>query len=384
MRLSALIAALAGFASGCAPLTYRLTEIGPGFRVKDMNAAGQIVGEVGPTIDQLQPFLWDPGRGAATILTTTFIPCAGQQSVQTPSWIAWGVNAAGVVVGEASDGVCNAPGSPAVQGRRYFAVRWPAPATANVPQLIAGSQNQSHFGSTANAINDQGDVVGAHQIRFAGLKDTGHPRQWTTQGNSFFLVPEPPFQDGVAIAINNAGVIAGTLHPYSTARAMYWHLNGSSNGLIPFPPGTWQENGVNDLSDRNDAVGYAKQGAVRRAFMVKLGDPVAVDLGVLYGLTGEESEAIGVNNLRQVVGFNSKPPTATNPDYVDEAFIWDAAFGMRNLNALIFPCDARAGKVRLSGAHAINDRGEIAAHGFNLETGAYGAYHLKPTTERCE
>jgi probable HAF family extracellular repeat protein len=203
-------------------------------------------------------------------------------------------------------------------------------------------------GSTeANDINDAGQVVG--QSVTAGLQDRAF--LWT-DGQMADLGTLPTGSTSKGIGLNNAGQVVGYAAASGTNHAFLWE-NGVMTDLAPGPqwssanaindsgqvagtynlnhPFIWQDGLLTDLGGFNstNAFGYAldinnngqvvgssysgviTDGLAQHAFLWENG--VMTNLGVLPGM--EDSRALGINNLGEVVGFSSifDPETLEEP-----------------------------------------------------------------------
>ena len=226
--------------------------------------------------------------------------------------------------------------------------------------------------SQALDVNDYGEVVGLSQ-NAAGDE---RPFLWTEESGMVEL-PTPGYQHGQARAINNAGTIVGVAYgPRDGAfafAAMSWTRDGEvtelggaeAAGHSPYGLNTFGEasgeavDGIfrwsrtsgyfapgipgiaNRINDRGDMAGSTNQ----EAFLWTDRDGLT-RLGTLSGVG--YSQAIGLNNLRQAVGWSdvdSGPCVA--------AFIWRSRTGMVRLPSGCFGS---------SGSYAfdISDQGVIA------------------------
>jgi probable HAF family extracellular repeat protein len=191
--------------------------------------------------------------------------------------------------------------------------------------------------SYATGINDRGEVVGysttatgethAFRWRDGTMTDLG--------GGAISL----------AHAVNNGGTITGQADGMPTV----WRRG--TPRTLGLPPGT--EFAITlDINERGDVVGYggfASGASVNRAALWQ--DGVPVDLGTLGGAN---SQAFGVNDRGQVVGWADTPTTS-------EAFIWQRG----TMTALEPLADGNGG------ATDINNRGQVVGN----STAADGTYH---------
>lgn len=283
-----------------------------------------------------------------------------------------------------------------------------------------------HHGTTANAINNAGQI--------AGSVDTG----WTANGaqgagigpyaaiiapgtNTRTIYPGPnQFGNGSgssnALAIDTAGQVAG----YSTRDAAHFgdgasilnsdgswsRLNnyeeycygmndtgqfvgrGGNTGAFMYSGGVVTEinntlggtNGGGNPSTARDinnngivvgqaypALGYAH--AYRREV-----DGTMVDLGSLYtdGLGGRTSEALAINDSGMIVG--KAYYQGTDAPGGDCAFLYTQADGMLNLTTLL----SGSSFSKLTAATAISENGYIAGYGISSLDGQEHAFLLAP------
>ena len=247
--------------------------------------------------------------------------------------------------------------------------------------------------SSANAINDIGEVTGASNTA-TGIV----PFIWTPKGR---LKRFPLLSDdicGQATSINRHGHVVGCSSGQSGTKAFFWAHSGSPQRLVTLPGGDgskardlndhdeivgtsgspageravlWTKNGsVRDLgtlagdyaseataiNNNGDVVGYSKGPRGMRAFLWNETSGMQ-ELGVLPG--GNSSRALAISNLGEVVGSS----TTTSGD---RAFIWTKESGMVDLNNA---SSADIGIV-LFEAHAINDKGQIIAMGGSTGEGS--------------
>jgi probable HAF family extracellular repeat protein len=123
-------------------------------------------------------------------------------------------------------------------------------------------------------------------------------------------------------------------------------------------PGGWDSE-ASGINNSGQVVGFAvNSNWVIRAFLWQSGTGMQ-DLGTLGG---QVSQAFGINDSGQVVGSS------------DHAFLWQSGTGMQDLNRLI---PAGSGWTLLEEATAINDSGCIVGFGLN-PAGARDAFLLTP------
>ena len=188
--------------------------------------------------------------------------------------------------------------------------------------------------SSANAINDAGEVAGASNTGTAIL-----PFVWSDKGGLQRVPLLAGDNCGEAVAINKHGHVVSNSSGPTGCRAVLWTRKPGARDLGTLPGGSYSR--AHDLNDSDEVAGVAASPAGDRAVLwTKSGD--ARDLGTLPGdLT---SEAMAINNAGDVVGY-SKGPSGMR------AFLWTKGGGMQELG--ILPgCNS-------SRALAINDSGTV-------------------------
>jgi len=205
----------------------------------------------------------------------------------------------------------------------------------------------------AYAINDAGQVTGYEE----GVDGTHYGVMWETSGGSgrvaVTYLPTLGGSDCRGMAINNAGEIAGYAETADGDNRAFLWLPEPAHGLPAgmHDLGTLGEYGPEsygyDLNDYADVVGAADTSPVRQHAFLWLptrGSLVHPGMNDLGTLGGSDSEARGINNNGQVVGWAN-----TYGVTLRHAFLWYN--GMNDLGAL--PDGA------LSEAFAINDAGQV-------------------------
>ncbi|HEY2589131.1 MAG TPA: hypothetical protein VGI81_25535 [Tepidisphaeraceae bacterium] len=293
--------------AGVAPPNYVLTDLGtlPGFGssvAKAINSAGEVVGSSWPDGGtQTQAFLYAGGSMRA-------IAGAGTNSVAT------GINSSGTVVGY----------SPA--GAFIY--------TGGAAQPLAGM-------ARAVGINDSGEIVGAAQApgftsSYPATDTNGVVQRVGPTGSAYYYA---------ATAINSMGAVLwhGTTAPVDMAQV---YVNGTSQGT-----GLIVGDAINDSGEivGLGATGLGYRGLPYHAFVTTVGSFPIQDLGTLGG---DYSEALGINNLGQIVGDSG----IVVGDASTHGFL-DLNGTMYDLNGLT---TGDTGYV-ITSAVAINGGGQIAA-----------------------
>jgi len=162
--------------------------------------------------------------------------------------------------------------------------------------------------STAYGVNDHGKVVGTART----TSENNHPFIWQDGA-----ISELGSMNGAVWSINNAGQVVGI----SSMGAFIWE-NDIMTELI-MPP-EFTEVRAYDINEMRQVVGMRNSGSGHRAYLWENGS--AFDLG---DLGGDESEARGMNDFGQVVGWSR---TVDSGEY-NRAFLWENDV-MNNLETL--------------------------------------------------
>lgn len=254
-------------------------------------------------------------------------------------------------------------------------------------EQVAGS-------SVAYGINDQGEVVGAFN------SDTAlRPFRAVRKGAVQELALPSGSNGGIAYALNDLGESAGYVSGTAGIRPVWWTRRGEVQLLQSIGSLTARALDLNDRGDvvgvsgddvktavtwprkgdvislgtlpgftHSEAVSITENGAIAgvatgtgdfpnrsRAVLWQSGGGSIQDLGALPG--GTDSRARDLNNRGEVVGTSSSADG-------DRAFVWTAATGMLDLNALV----TVPGLV-MTDALSINKKGDIVVIGHDAHTG---------------
>ena len=217
-------------------------------------------------------------------------------------------------------------------------------------------------GPAAAGINDAQAIVGT--FTQADSRSNGFIYK---NGNISVLDKNPASTMSAASAINNTGDVVGA---HSTQGGNYyrhaylWKFNGNTLDLGTFPGGNWSTAWA--INSSGTIVGWSNGGSFGyRAFLY---DGSLHNLGILKANNqpdGGESEAYAINSAGVVVGYSTS-------GFLNHAFIYSNGI-MTDLNSLI-PADS---SIVLSGARGINDAGQIAATG-TTKDGSIHAFLLTP------
>ena len=292
----------------------------PGFvtsKAFAVSTAGHVAGSMSTVAESLShAFLWSPGL-TAVMRDLGGLTGTGQSE-------AFGVNSTGRVVGYATT----------ARGAKHAVLWSPNGAIQDLGTLNGGNE------SAALAINDLGQVVGWTR---SGRQT--QPFIWTEAAGMRAMLGS-----GVALAINQAGVVAGQ----TGYRPFLWSASLGA-ALLPIIKGDY-EGSVLAINNLGETVGASigcsddpnfyyyddndcYDAVEHPVYWASMNPPV--DLRSAPGVGGVFARAAGINNSRQVVGMSNGR----------HAILWSAANGLRDLGVLP--------NRRLSVATAINDAGVV-------------------------
>lgn len=210
--------------------------------------------------------------------------------------------------------------------------------------------------SVAYAINNSGQAVG-----YSSGPGGERAVSWTAAGQPAPLAAAAAARSQ-AYAVNQRGDAAGVVGTSTARRATVWPTGGGATSLVPLPG--FEASEAVSINAAATVVGYSTTSAEVRRATLWLSTGAAVDLGVLPG--DSASQAFGVNDPGAVVGGSATPESM-------RAFIWTAATGMQDLNAMV----TVPGLV-LTKAVGITNQGTILALGHDQEAGAHQHEHELP------
>jgi probable HAF family extracellular repeat protein len=336
-----------GMAHPAAAQKYAITDLGTLGGSKsfayDINARGQIVGESETSenggevgIPPTHAFFWADDK--ITDLGT--LP-GGRNSY------AYSINQAGLAVGFSLTG-SNSNGGAFLWGEEI--------GMTNLGTLAGGNLSGAYGINTASQVTGFSEFSGTQ-----GLFD--HAFLWS--GGEMSDIGTLGYSYSYGKSINDSGQVVG----YSgtadgAAHAFLWE-NGKINDLGTLPGGS--DSYANRINNMGEVVGQSitASGEYHAFFLGKNG---MVDLGTLGG---GESEALGINDLSQVVGSST---TIMNGSLRSHAFLCQDGQGMQDLNNFI-PADSGW---ELVAALAINKGGQIVGWGYVDGTEVERAFLLTP------
>jgi probable HAF family extracellular repeat protein len=285
---------------------------------------------------------------------------------------ALGINSASLIVGDAY------PVGP--MEPRSHATLW----KDGVPMDLGVLPGQAY--SRANGINTIGQVVGYSGTQRDGAESRAFV--WTGQ-TGMIDIGTLGGAYAQAYAINDAGVITGAsetqgMGPAATTHAFIYRVMSPVKGMQDLGVlGGLFSSGM-AINNYNHVAGYStvstKDGRVH-AFLHN--GRSMIDLGSLGGnsLDSDYSVALGVNSKDQVVGYSYLPAFGEMP-VQQVAFLWsrnENGIGkMANLNYMV---DETGRNYVLISATGINDKGQIAAVGYDIYNGGLRAVLLTPFTK---
>lgn len=329
--------------------TYTVTPLTTGLNgiARGISSTGAVCGRDGGRAFVWRPVSANVSSGTETILPS-LLPGFGSD--------AYGVNAAGFVVGYTGDNVIEQHDVPVIWN--------PSGAIRELP-LFDGVAS----GGMATGINDNGLITGRNGLF---ITDASTAR-WSTDAVGVNLGTPSGYTDSFGWRINALGAIAGTAEGSSSGASQVFVHSGGVFTFLPLLEGVTLTT-ADDINDVGHVVGWSSN-ATRGFFY----DGATVHaLANVPGDLIQVAVPLGLNDRDQIVGYGNPSPNITG------ALIWDGPGALpRYLSRLIDPSSpgyvsaADPGWV-ITEAVAINDFGQIAARGVSTHGGSYRALLLTP------
>ena len=294
-----------------------------------VNDSGLVIGSAITSSGGLDAFIWTQAAGMTAL---------GGPNTTGPS----DVSESGQVVGSAKNGSFNS------------AFSWVSPGPINV---FGPAATNPFLISTANAVNDNGLVVG---MRMTGqtytlcpgcqLRPFRRAYSWVSPGPMVDLTSLGGRED-FAFDVNNSGQVAGSAQlPGSTAsHAVVWSSGSNTVQDLGTLPGGLHSS-AQFITDSGQVVGFATRAdGMPRVFSWTSGTGM-VDIG---DLGANEATALGISESGFVVGTSILPPNPDTGEQTRHAFLWAPGEAMIDLGAL---------GTLFSEAKAVNDDGLVVGN----------------------
>ncbi|MBI5864459.1 MAG: hypothetical protein HZB38_08125 [Planctomycetes bacterium] len=325
----AMFVAFAG--SAAAQPQYRVTDLGrlPGYTYMTyplgLNNRGEVVG-IGHSGSVYRAFIWDAANGLRALP-----PVPGQES---RSSTAVAINDLGEIIG-----YCGQSGGSHMVGWLF----------RNGQYTMLGTL-PGYDGCLPAAVNNNTEIVGT--ATGYGPLDPYTNFYWSPATGMVNVVSG---QQAEFYAINDAGVISGGIRAGEPAVGIQtWDMRTglvSDRGMLP---GTSLSFGYS-INESNEIAGssiYISSSGHRTSHAVNAADAGLIDIGLFQAV------ASGINERGEVVGWRT---WQSNSDYY--SWVYSPQRGLiADLQAVV---EEPAYFSRISGARAINDRGQIIATGAN-------------------
>lgn len=362
----ALLAGFVGAGQAANAQTYAVTDLGvlPDKKMSSpaaINNQEQVAGTSFAAADNQSAFVYSNPKGAMDELGQSMTGSVNR---------AFGINNAGVVVGDSTFGGAAFGPSPYSHAALY----------SNGSGYDLGSLKIGEY-SRANGINLAGVVVG-----FSGAKLDG------TSSRAFAWSAKTGMIDigtlggayAAAFSINDAGFITGNSETANSkigrgTHAFLYHSGAFSafNAMRDLGTLGGDSSYGTFINANNHVVGYSTNNDGRVHAFLHAGVKME-DLGSLGGKApqSDQSFALGVNAADQVVGYTYLPLDQAGALKQPQPVAFFCQNGaMLDLNELI---GTAAKSYRLTSATAINDKGQIIANALEYGSGTYHAVLLTP------
>lgn len=355
MRINALLSltvvSVATFTVRAVAQTYMLTDVTTlptvaHARVHGINQHGEVVGHAmnDPDLGPNYAFSWRPGQGIAQLDTLGGVGSSAVSLCDDGSVIGYSV----------------IPGpSPSYK----HAALWVSSGILDLGTL-GGTESWAEHASSDTL------VVGGARL----LDNEFHPCYWSIDQVIRDLGVLPSHCCGTARAVNASGQVAGfSTTEFSRARAVVWEFTEGQGYVIrdlgTFPGGCCSE--AFGINDAGDVVGFAWLADMsgNHAFVRPSGiDGILIDLGTLPG--GRNSQANAINAVGEIVGMSWTSELRPGDP---RACLWRDGHAC-DVNDLTI----NAADFVLTEATDINDAGQIAVNGVEIETGVERGFVLTP------
>ncbi|MET0355637.1 MAG: hypothetical protein ABW044_02610 [Cellvibrio sp.] len=224
--------------------------------------------------------------------------------------------------------------------------------------------------SVAVDINKHGEVVGITGPYPDESSVGERPVIWDRHGHVTVIPMLPGSESGRPYAMNDAGQVVGASYASGEVPGFIWDRKSglrAIEGLVSGKPGR-----LYDINDKGEAAGsstfYNGNSGSHAIFWSEATG--TVDLGDLPGGI-ENSNALGINNHRQVVGYGTGPGGS-------KAVIWDSAGQIHDLNDLLVRDKPDDQYLYLGSAREINDAGWITVSVRDTRDYSFLNFVLKP------
>jgi uncharacterized membrane protein len=354
LRRAALVLGIALSAASAQAQTYTLTPINPpagsvGSTVFGMNNHGAVVGATsvksGKNTVAGPAFVWAAGTSAA-LTTPLSASCAANDISDT-----------GLIVGRTGGSPTRAVWWQAAAGGGYATGDWNALLPVGSPLFLHEAMAVSADGQFV-VFDGSNSTTGLWGAVVARLEP---------QGLTLWTIPtigDPPvnLRDSLADDIHFDGTtvrLAGSYTPEGTnlSLAFRWELDVATGATAMTGLDSRQTN-ARSVNSSGTAAGYTYLGYLACVWHA---DGTMQQLPTLGGTT---NAANSINDAGYAVGWSARSGrNATN-----HAFLWHAATGTRDLNALKSPADTSG--LELTTAYQINSAGQILARGVTKTTSA--------------
>jgi probable HAF family extracellular repeat protein len=278
-----------------------------------VNDAGVAIGNVlrvdSPLTTTPQSAFASVARWSATSPSTFLSPPSANQAIFVRA-----INDAGIAIGGTDTSyTCqiSTTGASASSHNGLTAARW---SSAGVISVLSNLGANSGLGTMGRSINSQGTSICNSgplnsQITRAGRWDANSTgaTELTTPNNG-------TYSGGIALSINDSGVVAGQFYPsFSSRQAMVWGA-GQAAGTplvdLGHPSGAFFDSGAIDINSAGMTVGYARvfnSGGASQGLRPAVWDSSGLitqlgDWGTAHGFSTATAYALAINDSGVIAG----------------------------------------------------------------------------------